>query len=155
MRQRPGREACLFKNSRKCMQAERNSKGVLKVSRQEMVHPDVPKEAGVSQVPWGIAGHSEKFAFYSKGDREVIKDLTYLIMFLDDPSCCSVGNGLEKDNSRRTITVILGDTTAAWTRLVAVKVEGSGDFQVHAVKTERPGEICIRSVDFTTSVSPF
>lgn len=53
------------------------------------------------------------------------KDLTYLKMFLEAPTCCSVGNGLE-DNRRKTIMVILGDTTAAWTRILVAKVGGGG-----------------------------
>lgn len=51
----------------------------------------------------------------------MIKDLTYLIMFLEDPSCCSVGNGLEKDNSRKTTMIILGNSMASWTRIVVSK----------------------------------
>lgn len=36
----------------------------------------VTAEAGKSQVPWGLTGHSEELESNSKGNREMIKDLT-------------------------------------------------------------------------------
>lgn len=63
------------------------------------------------------------------------------MMFLEDRSCCSVGNGLEKGNSRRTITGFLRRHYGNLDKNSS-KVEGSGDpFGTCKVKTERPGEI--------------